>query len=256
MIALTAPSRWRGPSKWMVAGMVFFVAAVPFCLNWAVRALLNGNALTSLVAVGLGVSLCGYAAAGYRLYRRRVIPRATSTSDGTIVEPDYVSRRIMSTTFCGLILSGVLFAVLAPQDKVDLDLSDGQRLFFSIGALLVAILCVPALIGSAFRDGPRIALRRQGVDFYSGRRWTTFQWDEIQAILDYIPEGKSNTGHPITVIATDDRQFTLDTPDSYTPGGTALFWMLRYYWLTSDARDELADGRAVTRYLESRFEMI
>ncbi|MDY6810884.1 MAG: hypothetical protein SW127_18035 [Actinomycetota bacterium] len=225
------------------------------CVNWLIRTLANGEPLTSLIAFGASIFTFGLAANMYRTkISKSVIPRVDVVNGTTVLEPDSRCAYYVLAAVCGMILSGTLFAVLAPLHRVDLELTDGQRLFFSVGAAFVAALCVPALIRSLRHGGPRITLDSNHLDLYNGKHWTSFRWDDIDAILDYVPHGKSNTGCPITIVAVDGRAFTLETPDSYTHGGITLFWMLRHYWLTPEDRDELADGRAAERFLSARFE--
>lgn len=42
----------------------------------------------------------------------------------------------------------------------------------------------------------------------------------------------------------------------YAPNGAALFWMIRYYWLTPAARGELGNGVAVHRLRAGQFPAI
>lgn len=39
----------------------------------------------------------------------------------------------------------------------------------------------------------------------------------------------------------------MDSPGSYTPKGTALIELVRFYWRHPEQRTELADGRALER---------
>ncbi|GAA1480977.1 hypothetical protein GCM10009624_14170 [Gordonia sinesedis] len=78
-------------------------------------------------------------------------------------------------------------------------------------------------------------------------------WGEIREIADKTPSGRSENGQPIVVHRIDAQPYVFDKAGGFTPNGAALYWMLRYYWLHPERRGELADGRALSRYLVGDF---
>ncbi|GAC69208.1 hypothetical protein [Gordonia soli] len=257
MTQLGPPGRWSDKTKRFQISVVVFAGFAVLCVNWAVQTAVRGELMTTAVAVGLGSFVVALTANAVRVrFRRSVVPRATLSDDATVIRPDARCVRVLIIGCFGLIVSGTLFAILAPLNRIDLELSGGQRLVFTFVSAFAVCATVPWLIRSAWRGGPRIDLSPEGVDFHVDGKGASFRWDDVVAIIDHIPNGKSNTGHPITIIGDSDRTYTFDGADSYTPGGAALFWFLRFYWLTPDGRAELAGGRAVERYLAEELPAI
>jgi len=53
----------------------------------------------------------------------------------------------------------------------------------------------------------------------------------------------------------DGSELVLDGADFYVPKGVGLYWMVYHYWRHPEDRAELADGRALDRLRDERFDV-
>lgn len=248
------PDSWTDRRGQFLFSIGLFAVFTMLCAMWTIRVLAVGELPTVLVSIPLGIGAGALAVNAYRVrIAERVAPRCVWSAAGLIVLPDAKSRTLANAGIGALGIAGTAFAVLAPLHLIDLELSGGQRLIFSIAAAVAAATALTHLLMLARHGSPRVQLGANTITIFDGMRRLDLPWDNIATIKDHPEAGRSHTGHTICVVPVSGRAYNFEQSGSYTPGGIGLFWMLRFYWSTPEARAELGDGRAAERYLAGRF---
>ncbi|GAA1480978.1 hypothetical protein GCM10009624_14180 [Gordonia sinesedis] len=224
------------------------------CGGWAARCFVQGDPLTGLTTLGFAAFFFGLSLQHARgALFRNVTPRGTvERASRVVLRPDRIGD---GTLRAGMLLGaggGLLFVILAPAGDLDISLTAGQRTFLPIGVGAVLLMIGYTEVHRRRNGEPRVEMSPHGVVLVDSWSCSDFPWGEMVRIDDRTRSGTSQNGHPI-VIATSDRTHVFNDALSYTPGGAALYWMLRHYWLHPDHRDELTDGRALRRYLAGDF---
>lgn len=81
-------------------------------------------------------------------------------------------------------------------------------------------------------------------------------WADVEDVSSYPPpkrKHKQRVHMPIVFTMSDASVRVISGANSYTPGGAALYWMVRYYSRNPDERAELTNGRALKRMYAERF---
>lgn len=91
-----------------------------------------------------------------------------------------------------------------------------------------------------------LVLTPEGFEFSTLREPKTGKWDEVENIADKLPD-EERFWNPMVVTMAGGETLLMEAPGTYTPKGTALVELVRFYWQRPEQRDELTDGRAVER---------
>lgn len=251
---LPEPANWRSRRGLTVVAVLSALGFAGFCAFWSVLMVSRQHLLTAafVAACAIGFGLLALVAMRVRLLGQ-VTPRGFHTTQGTTVRSDALVEAMGAAACAALFVAGVLFVIYAPQRRLDISLTDGQRIFLPIGVLLVLGLLIGHYVVWRRYGTPRIQLNTTGLLFHAGLRPVEIHWGEIREIADQTPSGRSENGQPIVVHRIDAQPYVFDKAGGFTPNGAALYWMLRYCWLHPERRGELADGRALSRYLAGDF---
>lgn len=101
------------------------------------------------------------------------------------------------------------------------------------------------------RGRPALTLAAEGVDYLDASVKFTVSWDEVTDIVGIAPKGK--TFRPVVFERKDGPPVVIANAAARSPGGRALFWMIRHYWLHRAVGAELVNGVAVERLTSGRF---
>lgn len=251
MTYVDRPGAWRGGRA---IGVLFVALMAPAAGALAITAIRAHDVPTAFVASAFSLAIC-VAAVG--VVRARVVERVRPDidfTDGRItVRYDRLYDRLIRTALALAAAGGIVFVVLVPMGELDLPLTPGQRTFFPVA---VGIIVLAAIYGEFARrkyGPPSITLDAETVTHHRTSSDTTFRWADITHIEAERTE--SRPARDVVVIEGVGAQarYTLGDAPWYTPGGTALYAMLRFYWMNAGSRIELADGRAVQRLDDEEF---
>lgn len=72
------------------------------------------------------------------------------------------------------------------------------------------------------------------------------KWEEVSTITDKL-RNEEQVWNPMVISTTHGETLTMAAPGVYTPNGSALIELVRFYWQHPERREELIDGRAAER---------
>ncbi|ODQ90052.1 hypothetical protein BHQ18_11400 [Mycolicibacterium flavescens] len=213
---------------------------------WGLVCLSRADFLTAVVALFAAVFSFGIIAFLVRIASGRVMPRAIHDGHGLTVRPD----RRLDTTLLTASLAGfiamTLYAIFEPLGMLGIRPPSGMALYLVISCAAGSLIGVFSLVHMLVQRGTSV-LRMTADGIETGTTMTSqeLSWDEVTDVADRKPNARQTNG--ATYIITADGH-TRELPTHwYTPGGTALHELMRFYWQHPEAREELADGRAVGR---------
>ncbi|MDS1116664.1 hypothetical protein RD149_23225 [Gordonia westfalica] len=253
MTDLRRPTEWRGGH---IIGVLFVALMAPAVVALLVTAVRTSDAPTVFVAVMFSLAVCAFLAG---VLRERVIERVEpdidSASGRVALRYDRIYDRLTRVALALAAVGGAVFVVLVPAGKLDLSLTPGQRVFFPVG---VGVIVAAAAYGeyARRRNGPpTIFTDAETMTHRRTSSRTSFRWADITRI-DAERIG-SWPKRDVVIIETTEREkpYVLGDAPCYSPGGAALYWMLRFYWLNPDQRDEFTDNRAEKRLLSGDFPL-
>jgi hypothetical protein len=217
-----------------------------FCLAWAFIYSVRGELLSAVVALGAAAFLLSFVAMLGLVASKKVQPRAAAGPAGSEIRPDRrVDRLAMIWTVGGLIAMAT-YAIFAPLDMLAIEAPSRDERYFVVAcsiATLIGMFSLRQLV--KHRSASFLRMTTDGIE--TGNTMTTAvrSWDEIADIADR----PRNAGRPngATYFVTADGR-TRELPSHwYTPGGSAIHQLVRFYWQHPEAREELIDGRALAR---------
>lgn len=215
--------------------------------SWAVVSFRRGEYPTTVVMVGITLAFFGIESAFLITLTGRVRPRMEVTDQETTIRPDLVVDRLLTwATVAGFVAIAV-YAVFAPQGKIDLPLPYGSQRMWTVTAIGITLTGV-ANLWSLFKRGGNSFQRLTPVGFVLGQGVSSVrgEWDDVVDMADRRP-GKSPPVRATLFVKFGDGKIRTQAIDSYTPQGDALRRLVRYYWINPDRRDELIDGRVIER---------
>ncbi len=235
-------------------GLAFYFVAVNglalLSVAWAVISFGRGQYPTTVVVVGIALGFVGIESALVLTLTGKVRPRVEVGDGETVIRPDLVVDRLLWWATVAVVVAVAVYATFTLQDKIDIPLPYGSQRMWSVAAIgltLTGFANLWSLLkrgGSSFqRLGQRDFELGQGVSSITG------DWDDVVDIADRRP-GKRPPVRATLFVKFSDGKVRTQVVDSYTPGGTALRRLVRYYWMNPDRRVELADGMAAERFSE------
>jgi hypothetical protein len=216
------------------------------CTAWVFTTVGRAEYLSAIVALGFAVFAFGMIAMMTIVAMRRVTPRVTHDDAGTTFRPDRKVDSLLTAATVGAFLAMALYAILAPLDVLDIPLPRGNRHYFVIACAAGALVGVYSLWHTISQRGMSyLRLTSDGLETRNTMSGTDRSWDEVTRVAD-TPQNRHQPGGATYITTADGRTRTLPS-DWYTPGGSALRELVRFYWQHPEHREELADGRALER---------
>ncbi|MDG4665531.1 hypothetical protein [Mycobacterium sp. 236(2023)] len=214
---------------------------------WLVVSVSRGEILTAAVVAGGAVFSFGMVSLLLRVAAKRVSIRV-NVRDGVMLRPDRrVDVSLMLAT-AGLWGAMALYAICAPLGLVEVSLPYGDRAFSVWIAVAGVLIGLPSLKQIFVKRGMSyVLLSPKGFELGSTVGSTAYAWGELADVSD-TPTGRARPISTGTTYLTmlSGRTRTLPS-DWYTPGGSELRKLLRFYWQHPENRDELTDRRTVAR---------
>ena len=218
---------------------------------WAVVSFAHGEYLTVVVVTGFAFAFLCLTVSLLLVLRRKVRPVASASEHGTTIRPDRMVGGLVKWGTVGAYLALATFAIFAPLGKIDIPLPPGNGQYVIIVAIAGAIWGVVDVWRTFKRGGVSfIKLDTDGFDMSQGSSSMNGSWDDVVAVTDRRP-GRPAPFRAMIFVKFRDEAIRSLVVDSYTPGGDAVWRLVRYYWMNADKRDELTDGRAVERLAKS-----
>lgn len=226
------------------SGIAVALVFVAMLASWAFSAAKQFSPVTLVVILGLTLT-CIYLII-MMTQSRSVTFQASFDTTGTRLRPDkriennlrrFIVTGSLSTWL--MFLAWVFRALYLPFDV-------GQHVFPMCAGAAAAVLtwCWVKLR----RQGSLsyLTLTPEGFEFSTLREPKTGKWEEVENIADKLPD-EERFWNPMVVTMADGETLLMEAPGTYTPKGTALVELVRFYWQHPELRDELTDGRAVAR---------
>ena len=205
-------------------------------------------AATITAAAAVGFVVCAVAAT--LMLAGRGSLRASFGSAGTTFLPTPVTKWT-ALVAASLIVGPVLYMTYGSRVTDDLPALAGKdygRLLVMViaGAVLLIVITRRSLSGRR----PMLTISADGIEFDDLATRFTIDWDDITDIVGHIP--KRRYFRPVVFERTCGTLLAVNNASSYVPGGRALFWLIRFYWLHPTHRSELATGAAIDRLTTDR----
>jgi hypothetical protein len=223
-------------------------------LAWAVITFLRGSYLTALLCVGVAAWWTIPAVA--QSIMPGLVPRVTCDDAETTIRPDRrLDRLMLIATLGGAPLLG-LCAVLSALGRLDLPTSSAG----SEGGLFAWVPIMCGGLAGVFAVFFALIVKFGGIGYLrlspegferaeAFRKTATRRWDEVTDVSDTAPD-RPQAICPLVITTDDGEQHSIDNSAMYTREGRTLYEFVRFYWLHPERRVELADGRAVERFLQ------
>jgi hypothetical protein len=205
-------------------------------------------AATITAAAAAGFLIC--AAAATLMLAGRGSLRASYGSAGTTFLPPPVTKWT-ALIAASLIVGPVLYMTYGSRVTDDLPALAGKdygRLLVMVigGVVLLIVIARRSLSGRR----PVLTISADGIEFDDLSTRYTIDWDDITDIVGHLP--KRRYFRPIVFERKSGPLLAINNASSYVPGGRALFWLIRFYWLHPAHRSELASGAAIDRLMTDR----
>jgi len=236
----------------MVAVVVLFAPIV----GYGVWALVRGYYLTAATVVGFAAWPLIMVGSLLLVLAGRTSMRATSAAAGTTLRPGRELVAAMGVGLASFIPAGISYLVFVPRGQVLVPLTQGWR-FLSLAAMGLAVVLAVSTVISFWRrrdvGAGSVTLTSTGVDVATAVQTESAVWDDVVDIKDGTEGKKTRTA--IVLCRADGSELVLDGADFYVPKGVGLYWMVYHYWRHPEDRAELADGRALDRLRDERFDV-
>lgn len=224
-----------------IAATLAFIAMLAF---WAFSAAKQLSLVT--LAVIIGLALTSIYSIFMMTQSKTVAFQASFDATGTQLRPD---KRIENNLRRLIVTAGIstwLMFLAWVFGVLYLPLGNAQHVFPLCAGAAAAVLtwCWIKLV----RQGSLsyLFLTPEGFEFSTLREPKTGKWAEVENVADKVP-GEERFWNPMVVTVAGGATLLMEAPGIYTPKGTALIELVRFYWQHPERRDELTDGRAVER---------
>lgn len=226
-------------------GITLNIILAVVCGIWAFIAIKHSAFITAVITVGL-IATWLFVATQLAASKNAVIDAKLNES-GTVLRPDSRVEVSQRRSNAALALSGLSMVIAWMSGWLYLPMPEGVDRVFPIA------FGATGLVAGWFW----FVFKRQGGTSYMLLSPEKFKfvnlgclnsgnWDDIASVTDELPT-EQRFWTPMVITMQDGSILTMDSPGSYTPKGTALIELIRFYWRHPDERDELADGRALDR---------
>lgn len=226
-------------------GIVLNLVVALVCGIWAFNALQHWAFITAVIALGLTVSWLLLAV--LLVVSKNVAIQAAFDESGMLLRPDRRLEAIQRRFYAAVALSGLSMAIAWFTGWLYLPLPEEMGDVFPIGFGAAGV--VAGWIWFVFRrqgGSSYLLLTPEDFEFPDLGSLNSGKWDDIAAVADELPiERRFWT--PMVITMEDGSRLVMDSPGSYTPKGTALIELVRFYWQHPEQRIELTDGRALDR---------
>ncbi|WP_131823435.1 hypothetical protein [Mycobacterium syngnathidarum] len=225
-------------------GIVVTLVFIAMLAFWAFYAAKQLSLVTLVVIVGLAMT-CIYLIF-MMTQSQTVAVQASFDTTGTWLRPD---KRIEGNLRRLIVTAGMstwLMFLAWAFGVLYLPLGNARHVFPLCAGAAAAVLTWCWI--KMFRQGSLsyLFLSPQGFEFSTLREPKTGKWDEVDSVADKLPN-EERFWNPMVVTMAGGQTLLMEAPGTYTPKGTALVELVRFYWQHPDRRDELTDGRAVER---------
>lgn len=225
-------------------GIAVALAFMTMLAFWAFSAAKQLSLVTLVVIIGLALT-CIYLI--FMITQSKTVAfQAAFDTTGTRLRPD---KRIEINLRRFIVAAGIstwLMFLAWVFGVLYLPIGAGQHVFPMCAGAAAAVLtwCWIKL----FKQGSLsyLVLTPEGFEFSTLREPKSGKWDEVENIADKVP-GEERFWNPMVVTMAGGETVMMEAPGTYTPKGTALVELVRFYWQHPELRDELTDGRAVAR---------
>ncbi len=226
-------------------GMTLNLILALVCGIWAFTAIKHFAFITAVIAGGL-ITTCVLVAVQLAASKNAVAQAAFDES-GMLLRPDRRLESVQRRTNLAFALSGVSMFIAWLTGWLYMPLPEGMGDVFPIA--LGAAGLVAGWFSFIFkRQGGTsyLLLTLDEFEFPNLGSLNSGRWDDIASVTDELPtEGRFWT--PLVITMKDGSRLVMDSPGSYTPKGSALIELVRFYWRHPEQRTELTDGRALDR---------
>lgn len=224
-----------------IAVTLVFIAMLAFWAFYAAKQL----SLVTLVAIAGLAMTCIYLI--FMMTQSQTVAfQASFDTTGTRLRPDKRIEGNLRKLIVTASISTWLMFLAWVFGVLYLPLGDARHVFPLCAGAAAAVLtwCWIKL----FRQGSLsyLFLSPQGFEFSTLREPKTGKWDEVESVADKLPD-EERFWNPMVVTMAGGETLLMEAPGTYTPKGTALVRLVRFYWQHPELRDELTDGRAVER---------
>jgi len=254
-VALPRPAAWRGSRTPLsvAVSLAFIGAAVPCAVKGAKSAVAADypTAAIALTAVATLILLAGTLIVV--AVTQSITPVVRDEHNATLLLADRRIQILYRASFLSGVACTALFAILVPLGKTSFNLSGGGHTFYPIWAGIIAVLLLIPLVRSLRREGMcYVRLSASEIKLDDGYSSFESRWSDIKTVADSTPKSKGR--RLIVFNLADGTARSFNASGMFTPGGIALYWMIRHYWKHPEDRAELADGRALVRLRDERFD--
>ncbi|OCH79000.1 hypothetical protein [Gordonia sp. UCD-TK1] len=251
MTNIRRPAEWRGGR---ITGVLFVALMAPAVVALLVTALRSQDVPTVFVAVTFALGMCAFLAGGLRTrVFEQVQPNVDTATGRLTLRYDQIFDRLSRAALALGAAGGIVFVALVPMGKLDLSLTPGQRTFFPLAVGVTVVAAVYAEYARHKHGPPRITLDVDAVTLNRTSSQTPFRWADITR-MDAERIGSWPKRDVVYIETTEaSKPYVLGDAPCYTPGGAALYSLLRFYWLNPESRIELSDGRAAARLAAEDF---
>lgn len=241
---------WNRQAFLLVFGLMFTGGLGAFFTVKTVSGLEHTHwmAATITAAAAIGLLIC--AASVTLMLTGKSTLRASFGSAGTTFLPPPVAKWAAVVAVCFIVgpMLYMLYGSHVSDDLPALSTKDYVRLSLIVVACVVLLVVVIRRSLSSHR--PLLTISMQGIEYDDLATRFTIDWDDITDIVGHLP--KSRRFRPVVFERQSGPPLSINNAPSYVPGGRALFWLIRYYWLHPTRRGELATGAAIDRLVTER----
>lgn len=210
----------------------------------------NTHWMAAVITGAASTSLLLMAVAGTLMLAGHGTLRASFTTTGTTLLPAPVAKWFAMVAI-SFVVAPVLYMVYSSQLTDDLPALNSKD-YFRLPVMVVGgVMMLVVLARRAYSDRrPALKISAEGIDYDDLSTQYTLGWDDIADIVGSLPKRKMF--RPVVFERKSGPPLVINNASTYVPGGRALFWLIRYYWLHPDHRSELATGAAIERLSTDR----
>ncbi|MGU3654555.1 hypothetical protein [Mycolicibacterium sp. A43C] len=217
-------------------------------LWWAFDAVVDGRALSALIAVLFALAFAGFASQ-WAVLRWSARPRIESGPTGTTIRPrrlyDSLSMIWIGAAVCG----SLLYTALVPSGLVEIPTFRNALPWMMI---FIIVFGVPTLWRMIVHGGDcYLRLTPTTCEIWNGQ-WLSMRrarWNDIVEVRDQ-PLRRQLRGREVIALALPEGRSGTLLSDAITDDSDALRKWVRFYWQRPEHRAELTDGRATRRLAE------